>query len=110
MSREETQSKPEGEVAAPSEALTAPDPVAALRNAAALWAERNTRPETLSRAEKLKDKVSAVTAFFDFSKKHPGDVTPEDVSRWRAEMERRGLKPPTVYRPDTPVCAFSRGP
>src|SRR3954463_13741216 len=108
MSREETQSKPEGEVAAPSEALTAPDPVAALRNAAALWAEQNTRPETLARAEKLKDKVSAVTSFFDFAKKHPGDVTPEDVSRWRAEMERRGLKPATVYARVSRVSAFYR--
>jgi integrase len=108
MSREETQSKPEGEVAAPSEALAAPDRVAALRNAAALWAEQNTRPETLSRAEKLKDKVSAVTSFFDFIAKHPGEVTPEDISRWRVEMEGRGLKPATVYARVSRVSAFYR--
>jgi site-specific recombinase XerC len=73
-----------------------------------LWAERNTHTETLARAERLKDKVSAVTSFFDFAGKHPGDVTPEDVSRWRAEMERRGLKPATVYARVSRVSAFYR--
>jgi hypothetical protein len=58
MSREERKKEPQGEPAASSEALAAPDPAAALRNAAALWAEQNTRPETLARAEKLRDKVS----------------------------------------------------
>jgi integrase len=108
MSREERKDEPQGEPAAPSEALAAHDPVAALRNAVALWAERNTRPETLSRAEKLKDKVSAVTSFFEFAGKHPGEVMPEDASRWRAEMERRGLKPATVYARVSRVSAFYR--
>jgi hypothetical protein len=31
----------------------APDTAATLRNAVALWAEQNTRPETLARAETL---------------------------------------------------------
>ena len=97
MSWHEAQNEPRNETAAPSDALDAPDPAAALRNAAALWAERNSRPETLARAEKLRDKVSAVISFFDFSGKHHGEVSPDDVSRWRAEMERRGLKPATVY-------------
>jgi hypothetical protein len=35
----------------------------------------------LDRADKLKDKVSAVNSFFDFAKKHPGEETPEDVAR-----------------------------
>src|SRR5215212_7273154 len=108
MSREETQAEPSNRTAAPSEALAAPGPAAALRNAATLWAEQNTRPETLARAEKLRDKVSAVTSFFDFSGKHPAEVTPEDVSRWRAEMERRGLKPATVYARVSRVSAFFR--
>lgn len=34
-----------------SQALAAPDPAAAHRNAAALWAEKNTCPETLARRE-----------------------------------------------------------
>ena len=108
MSRGETQAEPSNRTAAPSEALAAPDPAAALRNAATLWAEQNTRPETLARAEKLRDKVSAVTSFFDFSGKHPGEVTPEDVSRWRQELEVRGLKPATVYARVSRVSAFYR--
>src|SRR3712207_8459391 len=36
-------------------------------------------------------------SFFDFARKHPADVRPEDVSQWRARMEARGLKPATVY-------------
>jgi integrase len=91
-----------------SEALSAQDPATALRNAVALWAERNTRPETLDRPDKLKDKVSAVTSFFDFAGKHPADVTPPDVSAWRAGMEARGLKPATVYARVSRVSAFYR--
>lgn len=108
MSREKAERGLRGETAAPSEALLAPDPQAALRNAFALWAERNTHTETLARAERLKDKVSAVTSFFDFADKHPGEVTHEDVSRWRAEMEGRGLKPATVYARVSRVSAFFR--
>lgn len=66
--------------APPSEALSAPDPTVALRHAAALWAEANTRPETLDRTDTLRDKISAVTSFFDSCGKHPGEVTPKDVS------------------------------
>jgi len=91
-----------------SQALSAPDPAVALRNAVTLWAEQNTRPETLERKEKLRDKVSAVTSFFDFAGKHPGDVSPEDVSLWRARMEGRGLKPATVYARVSRVSAFYR--
>ncbi len=106
MSREE----PEEPLAliVSSEALAAPNQEALLRNAVSLWAEQNTRPETLARAEKLRDKVTAVTSFFNFSGKHPGEVTPEDVSRWRAEMEARGLKPATVYARVSRVSAFYR--
>jgi integrase len=106
LPREEEKGETQGETGAPSRTLAAPDPEAALRNAFALWAERNTRTETLARAERLKDKVSAVTSFFDFAGKHPGDVTHEDVSRWRAEMERRGLKPATVYARVSRLSAF----
>ncbi len=98
--------EPQQEQESASQALAAPDPEAALRNAVTLWAEQNTRPETLARAEKLRDKVSAITSFFNFSGKHPGEVTAEDVSRWRAEMERRGLKPATVYARVSRVSAF----
>jgi integrase len=108
MSREEREGEPQGKTDTPSQALVAPDPEVALRNAVALWAEQNTRPETLMRAEKLKDKVSAVTSFFNFAAKHPGEVTPEDVSRWKAGMEGKGLKPATVYARVSRVSAFYR--
>ena len=86
----------------------APDPAGTLRNATALWAEANTRPETLDRKDKLRDKVSAVTSFFGSCSKHPGEVTPGDGARWRAEMESRGLKPATVYARVSRVSAFYR--
>src|SRR5215204_1852067 len=108
MNREETQTESQGEAATPSEALAAPDPAAAMRSAVGLWAEQNTRPETLARAEKLKDKLSAVTSFFDFAGKDPVEVTPADVSRWREGMEGRGLKPATVYARVSRVSAFYR--
>ena len=68
-----------------SQALATVDSASAIRNSISLWAEQNTRPETGDRAAKLKDKISIVTAFFDFTAKHPGDVTPEDVATWREQ-------------------------
>jgi site-specific recombinase XerD len=35
-------------------------------------------------------------------------VTPDDVSRWRAAMEARGLKPATVYARVSHISAFYR--
>jgi integrase/recombinase XerD len=108
MDSDQREGEPYGNPVPPSQALAAPDPEAALHNAVIQWAEQNTRPETLARAEKLKDKVSAVTSFFDSSGKHPGEVTPGDVSRWREGMERRGLKPATVYARVSRLSAFYR--
>ncbi|HEU4597399.1 MAG TPA: tyrosine-type recombinase/integrase, partial [Pyrinomonadaceae bacterium] len=56
----------------------------------------------------LRDKVSAVTSFFEYAGKQPADATPDDVSRWRAEMESRGLKPATIYARVSRVSAFYR--
>jgi hypothetical protein len=53
MSREEARREPPGKPGAGSEALTAPDPEAALRDIIGLWAEQKTCPETLARAEKF---------------------------------------------------------
>jgi integrase len=108
MAFEETDERFESALAGASQPLAAVDPQAALRNAASIWAEANTRPETLARAEKLRDKVSAVTSFFDFAAKHPAEVTPGDVAGWREMMERRGLKPATVYARVSHVSAFYR--
>ena len=108
MTREEIREETPDEGGEVSQALAATDQSSALRNALELWAERSTRPETLARAEKLKDKITAVASFFSFTAKHPADVTPGDVSRWREEMERRGLKPATVYARVSRVSAFYR--
>jgi integrase len=108
MTSEEREGESQGGAGDPSAALSLPDLAAALRNAAAMWAEANTRPETLARAEKVKDKITAVASFFEFARRHPADVTPEDVSRWREALERRGLKPATVYARVSRVSAFYR--
>jgi len=108
MDAEETSREPESGFQTPSQALSAPDPAAALRNAVNFWAEANTRPETLDRRDKLRDKVQAVISFFEFAGKHPGDATPDDVARWRREMEEKGLKPATVYARVSRVSAFYR--
>ena len=108
MTNEETLKDVPDEKGEVAQALATTDPGATIRNAVSLWAEQNTRPETLARSEKLRDKVSAVISLFDFSGKHPGDLTPEDVSRWREAMESRGLKPATVYARVSRVSAFYR--
>jgi hypothetical protein len=66
MTSEPTEPHAQAHEESASGALSAPDPAAALRNAATLWAEANTRPETLDRRDKLKDKISAVTSFSSF--------------------------------------------
>jgi hypothetical protein len=71
MGRDGVQSELPTKAAVPTEALAAPDPEAAIRNAAALRAEANTRPKTLARVEKLRDKVWGRPSFFDSAAKHP---------------------------------------
>lgn len=84
------------------------DQTTALDVAVRLWAEQNTRPETFDRRNKIKDKISAVKAFFEFASKFPNNVTPEDVSRWCQELESRELKAATVYAKVSRVSAFYR--
>lgn len=103
---EEFRREPHGEP--PAQALALPDLSAAIRNAVSIWADQNTRSETLDRKDKLRDKVLAVTSFFDSAGRHPAEVTHEDVARWRREMESRGLKPATVYARVSRVSAFYR--
>jgi|SRR5215213_1942760 len=78
----------------------------ALRNAIRLWAERTTRPETNERESKLGDKIQAVSRFFAFVDKHPGEVTPVDVEAWRAHLEAAGNKPATVYTRISRLSSF----
>lgn len=90
----------------PSQGLVRADADAAIHSAIQFWAEGSTRAETFDRASKFKDKIQVVRGFFDFAGKHPGDVTPEDVRRWRAHLESRAQKPATVYARVSRVSAF----
>jgi integrase len=82
------------------------DSEVALRNAIRLWAEQNTRPETHERDSKLGDKIQAVSRFFAFAGKHPGEVRPADVEAWRAHLEAAGNKPATVYTRISRLSSF----
>src|SRR5689334_22255600 len=78
----------------------------ALSRAISLWAGGTTRPETRDREDKLQDKIAAVRRFFAFAGKHPGEVTPEDLERWRRHLEGRGQKPATVYARISRLSSF----
>lgn len=69
----------------------------AVLNAIGLWADSCTLPDTRRREDLLRDKRRAVEAFFAFTRKHPGDVTPQDVKRWQESLAEKGLRSNTVY-------------
>ena len=69
---------------------------AALRSALSLWADATTDATTRRRDELLKGKPKVIEDFFAFVKKHPGEVSPEDVKGWQRRLEER-LRPATVY-------------
>ena len=73
------------------------DYMPALRHAIRLWADSSTVPDSARREDLLRDKQRAVAAFFLFSGKHPGEVTPQDVKDWQAGLEAGGLRPATIY-------------
>ena len=93
-----------------NEALAHPlsDSAVALQNAIRLWAEQTTRPETHERDSKLGDKRQAVSRFFAFAGKHPGEVRLADVEAWRAHLEAAGNKPATVYTRISRLSSFYR--
>jgi integrase/recombinase XerD len=84
------------------------DSQVALCNAIRLWAEQNTRPETHERDGKLGDKIRAVSRFFAFAGKHPGEVRLADVEAWRAHLEASGNKPATIYSRISRLSSFYR--
>jgi integrase len=69
----------------------------ALHHAAELWANATTNTVSLRRHDILRDKRKVVTAFFDYVKKTPADVTPLDVKDWQSSLESGGLAATTVY-------------
>ncbi len=85
----------------------------ALHNAIRLWADSSTSADSARRHDLLRDKQAAVTAFFAFTKKHPGEVTSFDVRAWQAEMERgdeqrrkRALRPASIYVRTSHLSSF----
>lgn len=70
---------------------------AAIRNAVELWAGATTSKGT-RHDDLVRDKRQAIIAFFDFSNKHPADVAPVDVRKWLASLEKKGLRPATIYQ------------
>lgn len=69
----------------------------AILNAIKLWSDSCTLPDAGRREDLLRDKRRAVEAFFAFTNKHPGEVIPQDVKEWQAEMEKQGRRPNTIY-------------
>lgn len=78
----------------------------ALANALALWAGSTTRAETWAREDKLQEKIAAVSRFFTFTGKHPAQVRPDDVERWRQHLAAQGKKPATIYARISRLSSF----
>lgn len=78
----------------------------ALLNAIHLWASATTDAESACCEDLLKAKRLAVSSFFAFSGKHPGEVTPLDVQGWRAQLEEKGFKLATVYARISRLSSF----
>jgi integrase len=78
----------------------------AVLNAISLWADSCTVPDAGRRQDLLRDKRRAVEAFFAFTGKHPGDVTPQDVKLWQESLAGKGLRPNTVYVRTSFVSSF----
>lgn len=70
---------------------------AAILDAIAAWAESTTRPDAPRFDEYVQAKRAILDDFFTFVGKHPKDVAPADVLRWRDELAARGYSPTTVY-------------
>lgn len=91
MSREADQNSETGVALVPAVYITV------LPNAIGLWADSSTVPDSARREDLLRDKKRAVTTFFHFTKKPPGEITPQDVKNWQTSLEAEGLRPATIY-------------
>ncbi|HEX8145026.1 MAG TPA: hypothetical protein VF553_20840 [Pyrinomonadaceae bacterium] len=80
----------------------------ALRSAVTLWAETTTDGSSDRSHDLRRDKVMVVLSFFGFVAKHPAEIMPGDVQRWRDELESRGLKQNTVYARVSRLSSFYR--
>lgn len=78
----------------------------ALKLAVEMWAARTTDASSPRREDYLRDKRGVVLSFFAFAGKHPAEVVPADVKRWREHLEGRNLKETTVYHWLSLVSSF----
>lgn len=78
----------------------------ALLNAIHLWATATTDVESACCEELLKAKRQAVSSFFIFAGKDPGEISPLDVQNWRQQLEEQGFKPATVYARVSRLSSF----
>lgn len=78
----------------------------ALLNSIYLWAAATTDAESACCNDLLRSKQQAVSAFFTYAGKHPGDVTALDVQNWRDALEEKGFKSATVYARISRLSSF----
>jgi integrase len=78
----------------------------ALLNAIHLWAAATTDTESACCQDLLRSKRQAVSSFFAYAGKHPGEVTALDVQAWRDVLEGKGFKPATVYARISRLSSF----
>jgi site-specific recombinase XerD len=78
----------------------------ALQNSIHLWAAATTDAESACCEDLLRSKRRAVSSFFDYARKHPGDVTPLDVQSWRTRLEEKEYKPATIYARISRLSSF----
>lgn len=93
-----------------------------IENAVRLWADAKTDPDSGRREDLLRDKARALTGdgehaltgepvatgFFAFTRKHPANVTAEDVKAWRDHLEGHGLSASTIYAKVSRLSSFYR--
>src|SRR5215213_15530 len=81
---------------------------AVFRTAVGLWAGASTGVASRRRGEVLQNKRKVVETFFEWVKKAPRDVEPEDVSAWCERMRGEGKRPATIYARVSFLSSFYR--
>lgn len=81
------------------------DYMTAILNAVELWAGATTI-DGARRDDLIRDKRQVVTTFFNFTKKHPADVTPLDIKEWLTALEKQGRRPTTIYQRTCLLSSF----
>jgi integrase len=74
--------------------------------AVSLWADATTDRTSPRRRDLLRDKQTAVLAFFDHCRRPPQLVTAAEVKAWQLALEAEGLAAATVYSRLSRVSSF----